>query len=133
MPAGNALPNAAQDTVSRFCGKGTLMACVQPGAHQHPRVLFYKAAFQLGSPQHILVHGVVPPQVQDFALLLVEPHEVPVSPFLQPVQVPLDGSPTLWCVSRSSQFVSSANLLRVHSENMLSWALLSLSREDKRR
>jgi len=47
--------------------------------------------------------GVVPPQVQDSALL-VELHKVPVGPFLQPVEVPLDSSMTLWCVSHSSQF-----------------------------
>ncbi|KAK4818982.1 LOW QUALITY PROTEIN: hypothetical protein QYF61_022649 [Mycteria americana] len=69
-----------------------------------PQVLSCQAAFQLSSPQNILVHGVVPPQVQDLALLLVEVHEVPVSPFLQPVEVPLDGSMTLWCISHSSQF-----------------------------
>jgi len=30
-------------------------------------------------------------------LALVERREVPVSPYLQPVQVPLDGSTILWC------------------------------------
>ncbi|KAK4811173.1 hypothetical protein QYF61_019804 [Mycteria americana] len=55
-------------------------------------------------PLHILVHGVVPPQVQDFAPPLTELYEDPVSPFLQPVEVPLDGSTTLWCIHHSSQF-----------------------------
>ena len=58
----------------------------------------------MDGPQHILVHGFVLPEGQDFALPLVECHEVPVSPFLQPVKVPLDGSVTLWCISHSSQF-----------------------------
>lgn len=39
----------------------------------------------------------VPPQVQDFTFPLVELNEIPVSPILQPVVVPLDGSMTLWC------------------------------------
>jgi len=32
-----------------------------------------------------------------------EVHEVPFSPFLQPVEVPLDGSTTLWCIGHSTQ------------------------------
>lgn len=48
--------------------------------------------------------GGVLPQVQDFALLLVDRHEVPVSSFLQPVGVPLDGSKIFWCIGHSSQF-----------------------------
>ena len=61
--------------------------------HQVPQVRFYQATFQLDSPQHKFMPGVVPPQVQDFVLLLPELYEVQwVSPFLQPVEVPLDGS-----------------------------------------
>ncbi|KAK4832039.1 hypothetical protein QYF61_020554 [Mycteria americana] len=69
-----------------------------------PQVLFCQAAFQLAGPQHILVPGVVPSQVQDFALFLVELHEIPVGPLLQPVEVPLNGSTVIWCISHSSQF-----------------------------
>lgn len=48
------------------------MGFVQLGVHQDPQVLFCRAAFQLVSPQHILVHGVVVLQVQeqDLALLV---------------------------------------------------------------
>ena len=42
--------------------------------------------FQTVGRQHVLVHGVVPSQVQDFALALVELSEAPVSPFLQPLE-----------------------------------------------
>jgi len=35
------------------------------------------------------VHEVVPPQVQDPALALVEPHQVPLCPAFQPIQVTL--------------------------------------------
>ena len=38
-----------------------------------------------GQPQPVLVPGVVPPQVQDPALALVELHQVPLHPALQPV------------------------------------------------
>jgi len=46
---------------------------------------------------HRLVPRVVPTQGQDFALALVELHEAPVSPFLQPLEVSLDVSSTNWC------------------------------------
>ena len=62
------------------------------------------AAFRLAVPQHVLLQGPVPPQVQGFALPLLEPHAGPVSPFLQPVQAPLLGSTTLRRMSLSSQF-----------------------------
>ncbi|PKU30953.1 rna-directed dna polymerase from mobile element jockey-like [Limosa lapponica baueri] len=42
-------------------------------------------------------------QVQDLALGLVELHEVCTSPPLEPVQVPLDGIPSLQCVNRTTQ------------------------------
>jgi len=50
------------------------------------------------------VHGVVPPQVQDPALALVELHQVPLFPALQPVWVLLNGSTAFWCIHHSSQF-----------------------------
>ncbi|KAK4831783.1 hypothetical protein QYF61_019096, partial [Mycteria americana] len=93
-----------------------------------PQFLFCKAAFQLCSPQHLRVHGVVPPQVQDFALPLVELHEVPASPFLQPVQVPLDGSTTLWCISHSSQCGVICKL----AERQLKWLPVAFQPERAR-
>jgi len=54
---------------------------------------------------------VTPLQLQDLALPIVEFHEVPVSPFLQPVGVPLDGSTTLWHIRRSKQSFLSLTLL----------------------
>jgi len=36
------------------------------------------------------MHGVVSPQVQDPAFALVEPHQVPLCPTFQPVQVTLN-------------------------------------------
>lgn len=58
----------------------------------HPLV---KYAIHVCMSQHILVHGVVPSQVQDFEIPFVKFHEGPVSPFLQFIQVLLVGSMTL--------------------------------------
>ena len=95
-PAGNTLSNAAPDTIDHLCHK---LVHVILGVHQDPQVLFCQVAFQLGGPQHILVHWVVLPHVEDFVLALVELQEVPVSPFPQPAEVPLSGSMTLWHLS----------------------------------
>lgn len=69
----------------------------------------------LVGPQHVLEREIVPLQVKDFALQFVELCKVPACPLLQPVQVPLDSSTTLWFTGQSSQLLSSANLLREHS------------------
>lgn len=45
------------------------MMCVQLGVHQDSWVLFCKAVFQLGGPQHVQVPEAVPPQIQDFSSL----------------------------------------------------------------
>lgn len=80
-----------------------MLAHVQPGVHRDFQVLFCRAALQLGSSWPALVR-VVPPQVQDSALRLVEHPEIVVSPFLQSVKVPLDGNMTFWHISHSFQF-----------------------------
>lgn len=56
--------------------------------------------------------GILPPHMQDFAHLLAELHETFVSPPLQPVQVPLDGSTTLWHFRSSSQFLITCKLAK---------------------
>lgn len=48
--------------------------------------------------------------MQDLALSIVELHRVPLSPFVQLVEVPLDGSATLWFVSHSSKFFVTSRL-----------------------
>lgn len=48
--------------------------------------------------------GVAPLKIRGFGFFLLEHCVVPVSLFLQPVKVPLDGTTTLWDVSHSSQF-----------------------------
>jgi len=47
--------------------------------------------------------GVAPTQVWDLALGIVEPHEVHTGPFLELVQVSLDGILSFWCVSCTTQ------------------------------
>ncbi|KAK4811113.1 LOW QUALITY PROTEIN: hypothetical protein QYF61_016399 [Mycteria americana] len=85
-----------------LCHKGTLLAHIQLSIHQDTQVFFCKAAFQLVGPQPVLVHGIIPPQVQDLALPLVELHEVPpISPL---VEVPLNVSTTIWYISNYSHF-----------------------------
>ena len=76
-PAGNTLPNGAQGTISLLYSKGRLLAHVQFCVHQDHWVLFCKAAFQLRGPECILVHEVIPFQVQVFVVPLVEIHEAP--------------------------------------------------------
>ena len=110
-PAGSTVPNAAQGTISLLCHKGTLLAHGRLGVHQEPQVCFCSVAPQLGGTYHILVHGIVPPQGQDFALPFAELHEVPLGPFLQLDEILLDGSTTLWCISAPPRLASSADLL----------------------
>lgn len=53
-----------------------------------------------------------PHRVQDLALLIVELHEVPAVPFLQPTEVPLDGYTTLWHINHSFQFGVAGKLAK---------------------
>lgn len=85
---------SARKTISLLCCRDTILTSGQLGVHQRYQGVLSQAAFQLGSPQCILVHGVVPPSVQDFVLPLVKLQEVSVSPFLQPLDVIMDGSTT---------------------------------------
>lgn len=56
----------------------------------------------MGNSQHILVPGIAPPQVQDFALP-IEVNEILVSPPIQPVMVFLYVCVALWQI-RFSMF-----------------------------
>ncbi|KAK4822221.1 hypothetical protein QYF61_011862, partial [Mycteria americana] len=94
-PAGHAAFDAAQDMVGFLGCEHTLQAHVQLFIHQYPQVLLRRAALNPFIPQPVLIPGVVLTQVQDFALGLVEPHEVSIGPLLKFVQVALDGIPSL--------------------------------------
>lgn len=67
QPAGNALPNAAQEAVSRLCCKSALSGHGQFGVPQRPHVLFWPAAFQPVSLQSVPVYEVILLQVPDLA------------------------------------------------------------------
>lgn len=53
---------------------------------------FLSTAFQDVGPQHVLLRGLIPLQVQQLAFPSVEPREVLLSSIVQPVQIPLNGS-----------------------------------------
>lgn len=91
-----------------------------------PRIprTFCRTAFQLGSWQHVLVPGVVLPELQDFALSLSKLHDVPAIPPVQPIKIPLDGCAALWWVC----FLSSVLLLRVHSNSLSRSIMKKLNR-----
>ncbi|KAK4827946.1 hypothetical protein QYF61_022561 [Mycteria americana] len=102
-PAGHAIFDTSQDAIGLLGRLGTLLAHIQPAVNQHPQVLFHLAAFQPLFPKPVALHGVVVTQVQDLALGLVEPHTIGLSPWIQPVQVPLQSLPTLKQINPPAQ------------------------------
>lgn len=89
--------------VCLFCSENSLMA--------HDQLVYQdcKDAFHLLSLQHMKTHRVVSSQMQNFSFI-----ELLAQSFLQPVEVPLNGSTTLWYICHSFRFVLPANLLKVH-------------------
>ncbi|PKU44988.1 hypothetical protein llap_4717 [Limosa lapponica baueri] len=71
-------------------------------ASQHNKQL-HQAALNSSSAQPVFVLGIDPSHVQDLALGLAELHEVRTGPPLKPVQVPLDGIPSLQRVVHTTQ------------------------------
>lgn len=70
-----------------------LLFYVKLVVHQDPEVLLCRAAFHQVTPQPLLVHGAVPPQVKNFAFEFAELHEIPAGPFQKPAQVPRETDP----------------------------------------
>jgi len=100
QPAAHVAGDAAQDAVGLL------------GASAHCRVMlsfsstgtsksFSSGLRSIHSLPSLL--GIAPTQVQDLALCLVELREVRTGPLLVPVQVPLDGTPSLQCVDHTTQ------------------------------
>ncbi|PKU47710.1 hypothetical protein llap_1990 [Limosa lapponica baueri] len=79
------------------------MAHVELLVQQHSQVLLLRAALNPSSAQPVFVPGIAMTRVQDLALGLVELHEVRTGPPLTPVQVPLDGIPSLQCIDHAIQ------------------------------
>lgn len=84
--------------------QGCLSLHGQLPVHQDPDFPLSKSTFQVFIPQHIQLPRFIPSQMQEFIFPSVELRKIRLSPFIQPVKVPLKGSTTLWCVSHSSQF-----------------------------
>jgi len=101
-PACHASLDVAQDMVGVLGCKRTLVAHVQLFICKYLQVLLSRSARNPFTPQPVLIAGVAPTQVQNFALGLVESHEVHTGPFLELVQVPLDGIPSFWCLNRTT-------------------------------
>ena len=72
---------------------------------KYPQVVLLRAALDQLSAQPVLVFGIALTHVQDLALGLVELHAVHAGPPLQPVQVPLNGIPSLQRVNHTTQLV----------------------------
>ena len=69
-----------------------------------PRYFFLQIYFPDSHSQCVLLHEVIPPQVQRFALPFAELCKTPVNLLLQPVEVLLNGSATIWYIGHSCQF-----------------------------
>ncbi|KAK4813127.1 hypothetical protein QYF61_011338 [Mycteria americana] len=102
-PAGHTISDTSRDAIGLLGHLGTLLAHIQPAVDQHPQVLLCQAAFQPPFPKPVALHGVAVTQVQDPALSLVEPHTIGPSPWIQPVQVPLQSLPTLQQINTPAQ------------------------------
>jgi len=95
QPAADALPNAAHDAFG-------LLWCTGSWSNRTTRS-FSAQPLSSWLAWGGMVPGVTPLHVQDFTFPFAELCEVPVSPFLQPVQVSLDDSTPTWCINCSSQ------------------------------
>jgi len=74
-PAGDALPNPAWEAGGHLCCKGTFASSCSSWYSLGPQRSFSAKLF---GPLPMLVPGVIPPQVQDFAFPFVELPEIPV-------------------------------------------------------
>jgi len=84
--------------------KCTLLGHIEFLINQHPQVLLLRADLNPFSAQPVSVLGIAPTHVKGLALGLVEFHEVLTGPPLTPVNVPLDGIPSLQHVNHTTDF-----------------------------
>jgi len=94
-PAGHTSSDTAQGMVAFLGCERTLPRHIELLVNQHPQVLLFRAALNPFTAQPVFVLVIAPTQVQDLAFGLAELHEVLTSLPLKPVQVPLDGIPSL--------------------------------------
>ena len=93
-----------------FLATRALLAQGQFVVHQHSQVLLHRAASQQVNPLSVVVHGVIPPQVQDPALAFAEFQKDLLCPPVQSVEVLLQGCTALWGISHSSQLAVTSEL-----------------------
>lgn len=110
QPAAIAFLNADQKACSFLLHKIMLLTQGQTGIHQNSQVLFCKAVFHPEIPQPLLRHGIFTSQGQNFALPFAELCGIPIGPFLQSVEVPLDACTTLRCISCFLNFCVTCRL-----------------------
>lgn len=84
--------------------KCTLPAGVEFSSNQSPKVLLLRDALNSFSVQPVCVLQIVPVQVQDLALVLVELLEVCTDPLLKPAKFPIDGIPSLLNVDCTKKY-----------------------------
>lgn len=77
-PAGKALPDAAQDTVSLLCCKGALLAPVQLGVHQKSQIFLSKVFSRLVAAAFICTRDGFPHRCRTLHLCLLN-FEVPIA------------------------------------------------------
>ena len=87
--------NAGQDVSSPPGHLGTLLAHVQLSIDQPTQVPFLFVVIQSICPKPRALHEVIVAKLQVPALSLIEHHRVHLSPVIQPIQIPLQGLPTL--------------------------------------
>jgi len=101
--------------LASFAVKDGFLVHFQCGAHPHLQVLLCRTTFQPAGPEPVLDHRVILPHGQDWALSIVEIHEmIATRPFLQPAKVPLNSGTAIFVSATPLSFGSYANLLRVH-------------------
>ena len=87
--------HASVDAAGLLGCEHTLLGHVELLVNQNLQVLLLKAALNPFSIQPAFVLWIALTQVQDIALGLVQHHEVCTGPLLKPIQVSLDGIPSL--------------------------------------
>lgn len=112
-PAGSAFPNATQQALGLLCCKCTLMPRDELDVHQNPNVLHSRVAFQVISPQPVLMISVRPPQLQDWHFPLLNLLRYVLAHCSTLTRVPLNKSTPIWWSLPSR--ASSADLLRMGS------------------
>ncbi|KAJ7412684.1 hypothetical protein BTVI_45504 [Pitangus sulphuratus] len=100
-PAVHAAFDSAQDMLGFLGCKCTLLGYVELLIHQQTQDLLLNITLITFSALAVLVLGFVPRQVQDFALGLVDLHELVAGPPLKPVKAP----PFLQHVDHTTQLV----------------------------